>query len=68
MALSINAYCPYCEKTVAAMTLLGRDELIDALASDGDVEVMHLAGSDHRWRLNRAEKDHIRKTISEGLL
>ena len=40
----LQAYCPYCKKTVSAYTRLRGDELKRALESDGDIEVMHTPG------------------------
>ena len=63
--MTVQAYCPYCEKTVSAYTLLGGDELRLALDSNGDIQVMHTPGpGDHIWRLNRQEKEHLHSAFS----
>jgi hypothetical protein len=61
-----QAYCPYCEKTVSAATLLDGDDLKQhARDSDAVIEVMHLPDGepDHRWNLMAQEKDHLRKIL-----
>jgi hypothetical protein len=70
--MTVNAYCPFCEKAVAAHTILEDDEVKRALERDGDIEVMHMTDhvheGDDRWKLIRQEKANLGKTIAEGLL
>jgi hypothetical protein len=63
--MTFEAYCPYCEKTVTAMTVLGGDELKRALDGDAVVEAIHLpdAKPDHRWNLIEQEKRNLRKAL-----
>jgi hypothetical protein len=61
------AYCPECEKKVTAITLLGGDALWQSLDSGAEVEVMHTSESgDHRWKLNKYEKENLRKEKAKG--
>jgi hypothetical protein len=64
--MTFQAYCPYCEKTVRAFTLLGGNELQLALENNGDIQVVHTpeTASDHMWRLNRQEKEHLHSAFS----
>ena len=67
--MTFLAYCSRCEKTVTAMTLQRREEINSALASDGDITVMHVAeNDDHEWKLNRYEREHLRRMIADGLV
>jgi hypothetical protein len=64
--MTFQAYCPYCEKKVNAVTLLADDEFKHALDSDAVVKVMHLPDGkpDHRWHLNSQEKKHLRSQLT----
>jgi hypothetical protein len=67
--MTFQNYCFECGKTVTVTTLLGGDELHKALGSDADIEVMHTAETgDHCWKLNRYERENLRKTQAEGLI
>jgi len=67
--MTSQAYCPYCEQTVAAVSMLTDSKLWPALENDADVEVMHVSpDGDHRWNLNYYEKEHLRKKHTEGLI
>ena len=67
--MTFQAYCPYCEQTVAAVSTLTDTKLWAALENDADVEVMHVSpDGDHRWNLNHYEKEHLRKRDAEGLI
>ena len=48
------------------MTILDGKELRSALNCNAEVEVMHTTDGDHRWKLNRYEKESLRKKIAEG--
>jgi hypothetical protein len=64
----LHAYCNICHKSVSALTLLGRDDLIAALKGERDVRVMHLAAEgDHVWSLNSQDKRHLSDAITKGL-
>jgi hypothetical protein len=65
--MEFQAYCPYCEKTVTAYTLLDEVDLKRALDSDRDVETMHTTYGlgDHQWKLIKQEKDNLRSTIAK---
>ena len=56
---------PFCERNVTAFPILGGGDLDRALEKDDDVEVTHMTDDaqrgDHRWRLIKQEKDHLRK-------
>jgi len=64
----LNAYCPYCEKTVSVALDLTGNELKAALESGKEVRVMHVADVDHIWNLIRTEKENLRKAIETGLV
>jgi hypothetical protein len=65
----LQAYCPECEKKVTAMTLFHVDLLWQSLDSGADVEVMHTTEKgDHRWKLNKDERENLRKKKAEGLI
>ncbi len=67
--MSFRAYCPHCQAKVTAGTVLGRAELIAALDSRGEVNVMHVSnGGDHSWSLIKDEKENLRKAIVTGLI
>jgi hypothetical protein len=68
--MSFVAYCFRCEKKVTAHTMLDGNDLLSALRGDTDVEVIHVSddSGDHRWNLNRGEKDHLLKGIEAGLV
>lgn len=62
-----QSYCFACGKKVTVMTILDGKELKSALGSDAEVEVMHTTDGDHRWKLNRYEKEKLRKRIAEAV-
>lgn len=65
----LQAYCPECEKKVTALTLLHVDALWQSLDSGADIEVMHTTEKgDHRWKLNKYEKENLCKKKAEGLI
>jgi hypothetical protein len=67
--VTFQAYCPYCEKTIAAIPILSDPKLWAAVDNHADVEVMHVAPEgDHRWSLNHYEKEHLRKKHAERLI
>jgi hypothetical protein len=46
---------------------LSEDAFWSAIGIDGDVEVMHISDSgDHRWKLNRHEKENLRNARAKG--
>jgi len=51
-----NIYCPLCETDVSAATMLGDAELDRALQNDEDIYAIHMADSDHKWRLNQEQE------------
>jgi hypothetical protein len=59
--MSLVAYCFKCGKKVTAHTTLEGNDLLSSLNGDDEVEVMHVSDNDgdHRWKLNRIEKDHL---------
>ncbi len=63
-----RTYCFKCEIHVMAFPILAGDELLSALKSDADVEVFHVSDNDgdHRWNLNREEKQHLLNRIKIG--
>jgi hypothetical protein len=67
--MNLQAYCPYCEKKVTALTLLSGDKLKHALASDAVIEVMHLPDGkpDHRWHLIEQEKKNLHKIVGQKI-
>ena len=66
--MSFRAYCFKCEKSVTVFPILGEDELRLALFTDAEIEVMHLSDEgDHRWKLNRHQKEHLRNLVSKDL-
>jgi hypothetical protein len=63
--MNFYAYCPHCEQRIGnATTVLGGADLDRALENDGDIEVVHMTignnEEDHRWRLNREEKERLK--------
>lgn len=65
--MNFQAYCFACEKKVSALTILDKAGLWQALDSGADIEVMHTSDKgDHRWKLNREEREHLRKIRAEG--
>jgi hypothetical protein len=65
--MNVQAYCFKCEKTVTALSILADGEFWSAIEKDADIEVMHTADDgDHRWKLNKQEKENLRKTRAEG--
>jgi hypothetical protein len=67
--MTFQAYCPYCEKTIAAIPILSDPKLWAAVDNHADVEVMHVAPEgDHRWNLNHYEKEHLRKKHAKRLI
>jgi hypothetical protein len=55
-AMTFQAYCPYCETKVSALTLLDGDDFGGRLK-----KVMHVsADGDHPWELNNHEKENLR--------
>jgi hypothetical protein len=66
MAISLQAYGPYCKKRVTALPMLDNSKLRPALDNNADVRVMHIAtGGDHIWSLNNQEKENLRKTTAK---
>ena len=65
VGVPLHAYCPTCGKKVTASTILGGDDLKRALSSNLDVEVMHIANIDHRWKLNEQDKRNLIKFMAE---
>jgi hypothetical protein len=64
---SFSAYCPYCEKTVAANTMLAGSQLKVALRADGKIQVMQVSDvGDHKWNLIPEEKENLQKGITDG--
>ena len=61
--MTLQAYCPFCEKTVAAEPMLGGNDLRLALADNAEIEVMH---GDHVWNLNDQDKEHLRNAKAKG--
>jgi|HubBroStandDraft_4_1064222.scaffolds.fasta_scaffold245683_2 hypothetical protein len=68
--ISFFADCPICNKKVSGVTtILGRPELMEALARNADVRVVHMADvGDHQWSLGDREKSNLRKQMAEGLV
>ena len=65
LGMQFRAYCPFCEHEATVLTILENGFLKRALANDEDVEVMHLskAQQDHRWLLNKYEKQKIYRRL-----
>ncbi len=67
--ISFFADCPICNRKVSGVTpILGRAELTEVLARNGDVRVVHMADADHKWSLGDKEKANLRKQMAEGLV
>jgi hypothetical protein len=66
--MTFQAYCPFCEKAVAAEPMLGGNDLRLALADHAEIEVMHSTENDgdHIWNLNDQDKEHLRDTKAKG--
>jgi hypothetical protein len=65
--MSFLAYCFACERKVTAHTLLSADDVLAALNTGDDVEVMHVSDNgDHRWRLNWQEKGNLLQLLQKG--
>ena len=65
--MGFSIYCPYCESTVRAGTILVGKELKRALDSNGEIEVGHVTNAgDHRWNLIREEKEILRNRLVTG--
>jgi hypothetical protein len=62
--MTFQAYCPFCEKAVAAEPMLSGGEVRLALADNAEIEVMHSTQNDrdHVWNLNDQDKEHLRDT------
>lgn len=64
------AYCFMCEKKVSVSPAnLIEADFWAAIESgpEVDVEVMHLtAGPDHKWKLNKQEKENLRNAKARG--
>jgi hypothetical protein len=68
-AISFLVHCPFCSENVSATTILGREELGEAISREADVRVIHMAAvGDHQWSLNPGQKDGLRKRMAEGLV
>ena len=68
---TFNANCPYCDCDVTASTKLGRAALMEALANDTDIRVIHLnmtGAGDHEWSLTAQQKRNLRNHIANGTL
>jgi len=64
--MTFLAYCFACEKRVSALTILDEEGLRQAADNDADIEVMHTSDKgDHRWMLNRQEKERLREILAE---
>lgn len=48
--------------------MLEGNELLSSLNGDDEVEVMHVSDTDgdHRWKLNRIEKEHLLNHIESS--
>ena len=66
--MTFNAYCPYCQKTVHASTVVSGEELLMALRADGTVSMIHTVEVDHTWNLNRVEKQNLLGQLEGGFL
>ena len=67
--ISFLVDCPICNQNVSATTLLGRADLIEALAADSDVRAIHMAQvGDHQWSLTKKQKANLHKHLAEGLI
>lgn len=66
--MTLQSYCPFCNKTVAAEPLLGGKDLRLALADNAEIEVMHSTEThgDHVWNLNDQDKEHLRNAKAKG--
>jgi len=65
--MTLQAYCPYCEKKVTALTVLAGNALKLALDSIGDVRVIHTTNAgDHVWHLDNQEKENLRNRVASG--
>jgi hypothetical protein len=68
---TFNAHCPHCDRDVTASTKLGRAALMEALAHDSDIRVIHLnvdGTGDHEWSLTAQQKQNLRNHIANGFI
>ena len=65
---TLFAYCEKCKKLVTVVPLFTRPQAIQALQTGADLEVMHTAasGGNHRWKLDKKDRERLRKSLSEG--
>ena len=65
--MTFQAYCPYCEKKVTALTVLAGNALKLALDNNGDIRVMRTTNAgDHVWHLDNQEKENLRNRVASG--
>ena len=66
-SMTVQAYCPECEKTVSAQTLLDGEGLKRGLSRNQEINVIHAVTFperiDHCWTLSDLEKRTLRGTI-----
>jgi hypothetical protein len=64
--MQIRAYCWQCEEPMIVHPVnLTEVEFWAAINGDQDVEVMD--DKDHRWKLNKREKENLRDTRAKGI-
>lgn len=67
--IALQAHCDTCNRTVRALPLVNRGDLIAALQTGRDVRVMHAAPEgDHIWSLNSQDKHNLSDAIAKGLV
>jgi hypothetical protein len=59
---NIKATCDTCKQTVEAKTVLGENELWQALNKGDEIEAFHLdEDKNHTWKLTGQDKDNLKK-------
>ena len=65
--MTLQAYCPQCEKTVSVMTMLSDAGVKSALDAGAGIRVMHvISAGDHIWSLSEQECEKLRNMLPRG--
>jgi hypothetical protein len=65
--MTLQAYCPQCEKTISVMTMMNDADVKAALDAGAKVRVMHVSpAGDHIWSLSKQECEKLRDTLPRG--
>lgn len=62
------AYCESCKKLVTVVPLFTKPQAIQAFQTGAGLDVMHTAasGHDHRWPLDKRDRERLRKALTRG--